>query len=154
MSRFRDYFIVCLLLVPLLALCGKVLLTPFLRPLDEPAAVRKFYIPDGGGPPMAVRGWPWIFLKTVTYGWPPPTARMEIIYISWLYLLADLAVLSVVVIGAAAVLVWHRRRRGAWLRFSLRELLVVTATVAAPLGWWMCHQFQWRREQQPDYGDT
>jgi len=146
-SRLRVCVLPALVLLPLVLICGKLLLTPLSRMIDDPDMARKYGIIDAGAPPAAVRGWPWVFLKTVTYGWPPQTAPTDIIYFSWWRLLADVAVMSLVLIAAAALLAWHRRRRGAWLRFSLREMFALTAAVAIALSWWTFHRIQHGHEQ-------
>src|SRR6478672_7854926 len=132
MLRFRRYLFPALLLLPLLLLCSKLLLTPLSRRIDDPEVEKRYTIIDAGSPPAAVRGWPWVFLKTVSWGWPP-TAPIEVFYFSWWRLAADLAVYLLVLIAAADLLARHRRRRGAWLRFSLREMFALTAAVAVAL---------------------
>jgi hypothetical protein len=131
--------------LPLLFLCGKLLLTPLSRTIDDLDVARRYSIVDAGAPPAAVRGWPWVFLKTA--GWQSQAAAREIFYFSWWRLLADLAILSLVLAAAAAFLSSHRRRRGAWLRFSLRELLALTAVIAIALSWWTIHRIEHSREQ-------
>jgi hypothetical protein len=143
--RLRPYFIPTLLLLPLIFVCGKLLLAPLSRMIDDPDVARRYTIIDAGGPPAAVRGWPWVFLKTVSWNWPQ-TAPIEVFYISWSRLAADLAVYLLVLAAAAALLARHRRRRGAWLRFSLREMFALTAAVAIALSWWTIHGIEYGRE--------
>jgi hypothetical protein len=148
MPLVRRYLFPALLLLPLLFLCGKLLLTPLSRMIDDPDVARKYGIIDAGAPPAAVRGWPWVFLKTITYGWPPQSAQTDVLYFSCWYLLADVSVLGLFLVAAAALLVQHRRRRGAWLRFSLREMFALTAAIAIALSWWTIHRMEHSREQQ------
>jgi hypothetical protein len=145
---FRRCFVVAVLLLPLIFLCGKLLMTPLSRAIDEPDVARRYTILDAGGPPAAIRGWPWVFLKSVTYGWPPQSAQTDVFYFSCWYLLADVSILALFLFAAAALLVRHRRRRGAWLRFSLREMFALTAAIAIPLSWWTIHRIEHSREQQ------
>lgn len=51
------------------------------------------------------------------------------------YLLLDLIAMAVVVVSFSAVWEWWRRRRRRLWQFSLREVGVMTAIVAIPLGW-------------------
>src|SRR5262245_59250540 len=148
MPMFRRCFVVAVLLLPLVLLCGKLLLTPLSHKIDDPDVARKYGIIDAGAPPAAVRGWPWVFLKTVTYGWPPQSAQTDVFYFSCWYLLADVTILALFLAAAAALLVQHRRRRGAWLRFSLREMFALTAAIAVALSWWTIHRVGYSREQQ------
>src|SRR5262245_11655947 len=108
MTDVRRYLVPVLLLAPAVFVCGMLLLTPLTQAIDDPVAARKYYIIDAGGPLADVRGWPWIFLKSVTREWPPQNGRPETFYFSWWFLLADLAVLSLVVVAVGAVLGWHR----------------------------------------------
>src|SRR5262249_36238691 len=136
-----------LLLLPLILICGKLLLTPLSRRIDDPDVEKRYSIIDAGSPPAAVRGWPLVFLKTVSWGWPQ-AAPIEIFYFSWWRLTADLAVYLLVIIAVAAFLPRPRRRRAAWLRFSLREMFALTAAIAIALSWWTIHRIEHSREQQ------
>jgi hypothetical protein len=149
MTRLRRYLVAVLLLLPLALICGKLLLTPVVQLIDDPDWAEKFQVPDVGTPLQHVRGWPWPFLKTVTPSvWPPQNQRTHVIYFSIWHLLGDFALFGTLLVIAAATLLRHRRRRQAWLRISLRELLLLTTVIAAVLGWWMHQYTHWSREQR------
>src|SRR5262249_27543650 len=62
--------------------------------------------------------------------------------------LADLAVLSAATALIVLLAIRHRRRRGAWIRFSLREMLAAITVASIVAAWWTRTSIQWQREQQ------
>jgi hypothetical protein len=151
MPRLRHHLFPTLLLLPLVLICGKLLLTPVYRFGTD--ADRRLWRMDMSSEEIAEIGWPWPFSQSVWLFSRPPK-RLSF---SWLLLTADAILVVVVVYAAALVLQNHRRRRGAWLRFSLAELLSFVIALAVAIGWLANHRLQWRREQQaigPLAGDT
>lgn len=67
---------------------------------------------------------------------------------SWPLLAADAVLLAASVWVAARLLARHRQRRGAWLRFSLLELLLLVMVIGSVAGWLANHRIEWSREQR------
>jgi hypothetical protein len=149
MSRLQHYFIPSVLLAPLILLCGKLLLTPVGGAVNE-FQVRHIedYTRSFQTLPTYEVGWPWVF--QVTY---EPIARRgtqqhsQILFFRWWLLLADLACMTIGIVGLEWFLLRHRRRRGRWLHVSLREMLAITALLAIICGWWVGNAKEFLREQ-------
>ena len=62
-------------------------------------------------------------------------------------LACDLAVILAILLSAAALLEWRRRRLASPWQFTLRELFLATFLVACLLSWCMVRRDQCRREQ-------
>lgn len=140
MSHLRRHVVTLLLLVPLVCVFGKLLLTS-VRSGDWE---RPGYYTAGMSEQFATyeRGWPWVF-ERFTEPFPGLLDQAT----SWLVVAADLASMALGVAVIGLLLARHRRRRGKWLRFSLRELLAVTGLIAVVLGWWVSEQARWNRDQ-------
>jgi hypothetical protein len=148
MSKVRRYLPPLVILLPLIFICGKLLLTAVNghpRPYD--ANISPYLELLNEGETRWERGWPWIFQTTTTAVRFPGYVNLVQVdsdvdsvetFSIWL-LLADLFCLIAIVAVAAYLLLRHYRRRGAWLRISLRELLALTTAVAVAAGWWMYH---------------
>jgi hypothetical protein len=82
------------------------------------------------------RGWPWLFLRT---GEEPLNGvwMTRTVYLSVLWLAADVSTVLLMGMGIAAMALWHRRHLNSRLQFSLQELLATTALIAAGIGWTM-----------------
>jgi hypothetical protein len=147
MPRLRRYLPPLLILLPLVLICGKLLLTPI-------TTVGHSSVGGLGGIALKdvdERGWPWLFQQTDLYVVPDqdrifPEWRAESGGFSFWWLLADVAVLSTVIAAAALLLWWKRKRSGGWLRFSLAELLLLVTAAALACGWWTYHARRSRRE--------
>jgi hypothetical protein len=134
MLRLRRYLAPTLLLLPLILLCGKLLLTPVWR---QTTSVGQFLAPDKDV------GWPFVFLEIK--GRTSDTVTKY--QLSYWFLLADLTILLGAIGASGLALHWHHRRRGAWLRFSLLELLIFIAAFGAVAGWWTRVYVHWHRQQ-------
>ncbi len=149
MSRFRRSLVPALLLMPVIFICGKLLLTPVWRPEtieDVERADEGGVLPLGSGS-VGQMVWPWVFWETknlIEWG----TDWGKRLLFSWWLLAADAAVLIMALAAVAAGLVWHRRRRGRWLRFSLRELLVLVTLAAIAPAWWAQENVRSQKEHQ------
>jgi hypothetical protein len=122
------------LLALLVFLCGKLLLTPIWRPLDE-WEISHVNWSISGHPALIQYGWPWVFTERSTrFGEEPDYSEFS----SWV-LARDVAALLACMIVAALLLGRHHRRRGRWLSISLRELFALTTAVACAAGFWMYH---------------
>jgi hypothetical protein len=130
MPCLRRYLPPLLLLLPVIFICGKLLLT-LVYSRDEPF-VRE-------------RGWPWVFQ---IYQEPIPGASTfaKDDSFSYFILLADALFLATAVTIIGLLLIWRRKRTGRLFRFSLRELLLLMAIAAIPCGWWAYHLRQQRLE--------
>jgi hypothetical protein len=132
MPRLRRYLPLLLFLLPVIFICGKLLLTMI------PTASNQMPMPNE-------RGWPWVFQR---YYEPIPgfaTFANDNSF-SIVILLADVVFLSAIVGMLALLIAWRRKRTGRWFRFSLRELLVLIAVTAIPCAWWAYHIQQQRHE--------
>lgn len=141
MYALRRYLPPLLILLPLVFVCGKLLLKPVelkLWPVSNQAAV------CGGLHPIVVpigQGWPWVFCEydSLTYFTKAVTYHYQ-------WLVADLLCFAAAIGFVGFLLMRHYRRRGAWLRFSLRELMLVVGCVTVGLGWLQYHRTQHARE--------
>src|SRR5262245_5119831 len=118
MSQLRRYLLPLVILLPLILVCGKLLLTP---------------VEDRSNSNVQEVGWPWVYLKE-------PTPKLAVVTggeFSIGPLLADLAI-SLAVIGIAVVLLfwWHRRTLGRF-QFSLRGSFVATLVAGLIAAWFM-----------------
>jgi hypothetical protein len=115
--RLRQFIAPAVFLLPAILLFGKLLFTPVIET-------------DRHRTPL-VRGWPWVAWESyeVRIGNSSTTTRT---FFPW-QLAADIAVLLGALAAYGCVLAWHRWRNKAWLRFSLRGLMGLTALVAAGL---------------------
>jgi hypothetical protein len=139
MSRLRRYLIPTLLLLPLIFVCGKLLLTPVWRQ----ATIIEQDLAHSSFSDMWESGWPLVFLQLST--WTSDT--VTVYHISYWSLLADVAILLAAIVTFGWVIHWHHRRRGAWLRVSLAELMVLVAAFGVATGWWTREYFRWHRQQ-------
>ena len=140
MSRIRRYFVPALLLLPVIFVCGRLLLVPL-------RTSKSIKLQDNTilniGVPYAIpdtqqTGWPWVYREQVDVaGLPPFDPEFEANYFSCCRLMADIAVAAAIVAAVAIMLVLHHRRHGVWFRFSIRELLAMIAIVAVGLSWWV-----------------
>ena len=134
MSQLRRYLVPVLLLLPVIFLCGKLLLTP----------VEGRGLAWIGGNQANETGWPWVF-KRVYYNY---VARKQITAVSWFVLLADVAVMVAAVATAAVSLARRYRRRVHWFQFSLRGLLALIAVFAMAFAWLISHYRLYKVEEQ------
>jgi hypothetical protein len=147
MGRTGRYTIVAVILLILAAVWGKVLLTAvWLQPprsmAEEGRQIRGRW----------ERGWPVTFQNDEVpislrsaFG-VPAAPQWDIEAVSVLNLLLNV-VLALIVGALIAVWLLRRLSRPRPWTFSLRGLLVVTALIAAVLGWWLREQHLWQREQ-------
>ena len=150
MPRLRRYLVPALLLLPVIFICGKLLLMPvedsiFVRD------VRTFGFQmyrDFTSVSQISRGWPFVFervIETSELAWVDPEVPSSEFSVGLLTI--DALVLLAAIALAAWLLRRHYVRRGAWLRFSLRELFILTAIVAIAAGWWTRVNSEYQREQ-------
>jgi uncharacterized protein len=127
MSRFRRYLPPLVILLPLIFICGKLLLTS----VDDRTSTFHQEV-----------GWPWVYSRA------PMAAGAGGGEFSIVLLLVDFAI-SVAVVGVAVALLywWHRRTLGRW-QFSLRGLFVATLVVGLIAAWFMQTVEPGRREQR------
>jgi len=152
MRCLRRYFVPALLLIPLIFLCGKLLLTP-VTVEQEIRMARDFFglisYSNATSRPDTQRGWPWVFQHSIDIsGLRSLDPEFESRSFSLLLLLADLVVLTTFIAVAIYVALRHHRRRGAWLRFSIREMLAAVAVVGIAAAWLARTYAEWRHEQQ------
>jgi hypothetical protein len=144
MYRFRRYVVPALLLLPLIILCGKLLLTPVWRQATE---IEQLVGRDEGVhdcQDIAQIGWPSVFLEVLWW----PGNSIQLYRISSWSLLADLFILLFAVAACIFVVVRHRRRRGAWFQFSLFELLAFFTIFGAVAGWCAHESIVYKRQLQ------
>jgi hypothetical protein len=139
MPRLRRYLPPLLLLLPLIFICGKLLL--------EPVERRKAFVLES---PDCERGWPWVFqvLDVDLDGKFAAFQGLSKSPIDFALFAADVAVLLSIIGLTTLFMFWHRRRAGRWFRFSLRGLLLLTAVCAGLFGAWAKVAYDWRQEQQ------
>jgi hypothetical protein len=130
MPSLRRYLPPLLLLLPLIFICGKLLLTMV------PSTTQSIPTPQE-------RGWPWVFQINHDHS---RALAVPDDFFSIFILLADLVFLLAVIGTLALLLAWRRKRTGRLFRFSLRELLVLIAAAAIPCAWWASHLRQQRVE--------
>jgi hypothetical protein len=142
MIRQRHYVVPALLMLLVFVASGKLVLT---RVAISEAAGSEFTAFD-----EFVRGWPWAFEGTrESYDRSTPTIRQsETLFFSTAFLTADVTVLMIACGAFACSLGWLWVRTGGGRQFSLRGLMLLTAIVAAVLGWWTHERAQWKREQR------
>jgi hypothetical protein len=135
------------------------------------------YLSDWGGVYKAEyeHGWPWVFLKRrMFYGFSDPkrpTSLSTPTYgIPWtagatwkfwqgnamwkphpLALFGNVATGLLLIGAVASTWEWRRRRRTRLMQFSLREIVIATAVVAAAFGWWRYKQAEGDREDNLGY---
>lgn len=132
MARSRRYLPLICLLVPLNLLCAKLLLTPNrIETFDTE---------------FLLLGWPWNFLE-VAHIYPSTPSAVDC-RVFWFFNLAlDLLAVASIIAACTAILIWHLRRHGGRVQFSVRGLLIATALFAAVLGWWM-NEWTYARRQE------
>jgi hypothetical protein len=146
MSRLRRYLPPLVILLPLIFICGKLLLT--IVPTQRHVVGVSPYLALLGGL-STERGWPWVYETQ----WRNPgyvslvTPRRTNIEFSAALLCADLACLASIVAAAAFMLAIHYRHSGRWVRFTLRELLLLVTIVAVAAGWLQYNRAGRAREQ-------
>jgi hypothetical protein len=148
MPRLRRYLPPLVILLPLIFVCGNLLLTPVKTGYEGPG----FRLSNGNiqfGHTYEV-GWPWVyrdFEEAQNPQFPVSPLRQTFKFSSGV-LLADLAMmLTGLLLGAAVVRRWSRERHR-WLQFSLRGLLCAIGIVALICGWFTHQWAEWRREQR------
>jgi hypothetical protein len=129
MSRKRRYLVPALLLLPVIFLCGKLLLTPVYRSADQSESNRmtSFEKPKD----VAETGWPWVYAST----YKPPKSNQRVLSESMWLFLADVGVLSTIVAAMALLLRWHHHRHRNWVQLYLSDFLVLTCISGAVFGW-------------------
>jgi hypothetical protein len=139
MPRLRRYLPPLLLLLPLIFICGKLLLTPVEGESNGPASNWQ-------------QGWPWVFreFRTLDKSASPvqPAPLASPMALSPSLLLADVALLAAVIGSFGLLLLWQQKRSGTLRQFSLRGMLLLVAIAAVACGWWASHAQLKRREQQ------
>lgn len=141
-AQLLRWVVLALLTLPVIFVGGKLLLT-------------RVAISEGLGSEFTafdeyVRGWPWAYESTrESYDRSTPTIRqVEVLFFSPWPIAADVAVLLAACGAVAWFLIWLWQRTGGGRRVSLRGLMLLTAIVAAGLGWWTYERAQWQREQR------
>lgn len=139
MSRIRRYLVPTLLLLPVIFLCGKLLLTPV-------ATVE--FLSDFGRIQWSDErfevGWPWVFQEIER---TQHDVSQTVSFSPW-DLIADCGILltATVFVGALTYLVLCRRRQV--LQISLRAALIVVAVIAAGCGWWANERYRYSQDQR------
>jgi len=148
MSRIRRYLVPALLLLPVIFICGKLLLTPVKAEFGPSERLPKNYMGVMGtgllGPQEV--GWPCIYRKT-TDGYRTDTGQRERVLLSSnvFALVADIAVLLLTIVVVACIIIWWTGRPR-WLQFSIRGLLLFTTMAALAVGWWFNQEYRWKQE--------
>jgi hypothetical protein len=136
MSRLRRHLVPLLLMLPVIFICGKLLLTP---------VIGQFF---GKTRNNYDSGWPWVF-RNATYDTSTPgITKVTVEQFSIWLLLGDIAVLVAVILASWWILSELQRRSAGWRQFSLRGLLVLVTLVAIACGWWMSNSRQLNLEQR------
>jgi hypothetical protein len=140
MSRIRRYFVRALLLLPVIFICGKLLLTPVQHPEDF------FGAPCDNNFEF---GWPWSFRESQAI-W---NSQLQIFqpapgqYFSPWWLAIDIgSVLFIVMLSG--ILIWRWGPRQINPRFSLRFLMLLIVVVALGCAWWRSQDAAYRHEQE------
>lgn len=137
MSRFRRHLVPLLLMLPVIFVCGKLLLTP--------VEVYRF-IP--GAPPLTTYegfdcGWPWVFMQQRYEARMPSTLPvLEIKQFGVWLVIADTAVLIASIAFCFFIAVRMRSRSRNWTQFSLRGVLAFVTLLAIGCGWWATQRNQ------------
>ncbi len=139
MPTFRRYLLPALLLAPVILVCGKLIFTPVsdrihIESVDDSGWI---FGRNDAYPLADQRGWPWVYSQTIDLAGIKSVHWIDPQQFSWLKLLGNLLVATVIIAGCAAVLLLHRRRRGAWLRISIREVFAAIGIVAVVSAWCM-----------------
>lgn len=147
MPRLRRYLPPLLLLLPVIFICGKLLLTPIQRAI----AISELKSLNGaisGAPMIDQRGWPWVFAETYQAAYFSSRAsELQVLRFSIWRLLADIAILFFALI-VSGIFIFRRFWKSArWWQISLRELLALTAFAGLCCGWWAFQHTQGKREQ-------
>jgi hypothetical protein len=144
MRRVRKFIVPAVVLLLMTFIGAKLLLSPVyvvslipssqLPSRDEGGLVYPTY------PYETHRGWPWVYARsevsTPSDSSPSPLDILGTHHeFSWRLLLADFVVLVSLGSSVGWALHRHYRRRGRWSRFSIFELLAVTAIIGAFLAW-------------------
>ena len=147
MSRIRRYLVPALLLLPVIFVCGKLLLTP-VKAEFGPERLPKNYSGIMGSGLLGPRevGWPWVYRKT-TDGTRMDTGGRDRVLLSTsnIALIADIAVLLLAIVVVAWIIIWWTGRQS-WLQFSIRGLLLFTTMAALAVGWWFNQEYRWKQE--------
>lgn len=149
MLRLRRNLVPLLLMLPMIFVCGKLLLTPVNVVYGWPKGMCFGF----GIPPPTMRdfdcGWPWNFgnfHEEFENAWCFP--YWEPRQLSFGLLVANLAVLIAIIAASWFTIQRVARQPGGWFRFSLRRLLTFVALVSIVCGWWVSNWQQSKRERQ------
>jgi hypothetical protein len=140
MSRIRRYLVPALLLLPVIFICGKVLLTPVQHPVI-------FYV--GPYDYDFESGWPWSFMQCqANWNSNLPVIQPGVcVYFSGWWLAIDI-VIVIFVVALAGFLLWRWGARRMSPRYSLRFLLMLTVVAALGCAWWRGQIDAYRHEQE------
>jgi hypothetical protein len=131
-SRLRRWMMPGLLLLPVVFICGKLLLTGVF-PADRSSVL-----------PIFELGYPWQFARSEWSGLGKIIEHGEL---SWSIFAADCAVMLAAMAAFECLICWLWRRNGYRFCFSLRTLLCLVAICALLCGW-VYHWYEgWKREQ-------
>jgi uncharacterized protein (TIGR01244 family) len=137
MLRLRRYLPPLVILLPLIFVCGKLLLTAVVSTHQTPF-----------DPPFMERGWPWIYQSMEANF--NPFGELPSVWdgpVSLSPLVADVALMVLATIACLMLLESHHRRHGGWFKISLRELFVFVTLVCVAVGWSMSNWVEWKRKR-------
>lgn len=143
MRFLRRHLVPLLLMLPVVFVCGKLLLTP----------VNDDDLGFSGLHSLVLeydRGWPLVFIHERDDQRNPadiPYPGVTVESFSLLALLGDFVVLVAMLYASWWILIWLQRRPGGWRQFSLRGLLILISLLAVGIGWWMHHVRQSRNDE-------
>jgi hypothetical protein len=136
MQRLRRMLPPTLLMLSVMLVCGWLLMAP-VRQTTVMLVI-----------PTAERGWPWGFQSFELYGEAPKLLDgLTRASVNVGFLAADVAILLAIAAAAVAAFAWRHLRHHCWFRFSIRELLLLTAVCAVPAALWAQVNANWKRER-------
>jgi hypothetical protein len=152
MPRLRRYLPPLLIFLPLIFVCGKLLLTP----VEFVAGTRSHFADvEVDGIQLSCflnteTGWPWIFQRRgdVMDSSSPYNGQSMVQFFSLGMVLTDLGVLFAALATLSLVGLWLFRRFLRRLQYSLRTLLCVTALVAVVLALLIRELDEYRRQKK------
>ena len=150
MSRLKPCLVSAMLLAPVLLIWGKLVFTEVKtwRQVETKNDLGLIIGRNVGYAEVCQHGWPWVYLQTVDSDGLTLARPAEHEPFSLGALIGDLLLATSTISVCVALLVRHQRRRGAWLRFSIREVIVATAVVAVACGWCLSNYRKWQTEEQ------